>query len=194
MGIHFRAIRSFLGRFVREYQNLVQVAQWQGRGVGLSWQATIHMGAGARLIIGAGSTIGSHTTLNLVGDPALPKESASALFIGRNTSVNEFNNIRAGGCTVRIGDDCLISQFVSIIGINHSIDDLEVPIRQAPWNRSGSGVTIGNNVWIGCGAIVLPSVLVGDGAVIGAGAVVTRDVPPRAIVAGVPAKLVRYRC
>lgn len=54
-------------------------------------------------------------------------------------------------------------------------------------------VLIGNDVWIGHGAIILSNVSIGDGAAIGAGAVVTKDVPPYAIVAGNPAKVVRYR-
>ncbi len=54
-------------------------------------------------------------------------------------------------------------------------------------------VTIGNDVWIGAGAIVLGGVTIGDGAIVAAGAVVTRDVPPYAIVGGVPAKLIRHR-
>ena len=55
------------------------------------------------------------------------------------------------------------------------------------------GVNIGNDVWIGYDAVVLPGVTIGDGAVVGANAVVTKDVPPYAIVAGVPAKVLRYR-
>ena len=54
-------------------------------------------------------------------------------------------------------------------------------------------IIIGNDVWIGANAIILPGVTVGDGAIVGAGAVVSRDVPPYAIVAGVPAKILRYR-
>jgi len=60
------------------------------------------------------------------------------------------------------------------------------------WRRS-QAVTIGHDVWIGHGAIILPGRAVGDGAVVAAGAVVTKDVAPYAIVAGVPARLVRWR-
>ena len=56
-----------------------------------------------------------------------------------------------------------------------------------------SGVKINNDVYIGLNAIIMPGVTIGDGAVVGAGAVVTKDVPPYAIVAGVPAKVVKYR-
>lgn len=52
---------------------------------------------------------------------------------------------------------------------------------------------IGNDVWIGCSVIVMPGVSIGDGAVVGAGAIVTKDVEPYAVVSGVPARLMRYR-
>lgn len=54
-------------------------------------------------------------------------------------------------------------------------------------------ITIGNDVWIGCRAMVLDGVTIGDGAIIAAGAVVTKDVPPYAIVGGVPAKIIKFR-
>lgn len=54
-------------------------------------------------------------------------------------------------------------------------------------------VTIGNDVWIGMRSIIMPGVNIGDGSVIGAGAVVTKDVPAYAIVGGVPAKVIKYR-
>ena len=59
--------------------------------------------------------------------------------------------------------------------------------------RRGDRVMVGNDVWIGHAAILLPGVTVGDGAVIGANSVVTRDVEPNAVVAGSPARLLRYR-
>ncbi|WP_050591074.1 MULTISPECIES: CatB-related O-acetyltransferase [unclassified Mesorhizobium] len=60
-------------------------------------------------------------------------------------------------------------------------------------NGRPGGIILGNDVWIGHGSIILPGVSIGDGAVVGAGSVVTKDVPPYAIVAGNAARLIRYR-
>jgi acetyltransferase-like isoleucine patch superfamily enzyme len=60
-------------------------------------------------------------------------------------------------------------------------------------NNRNLDVFIGNDVWIGCRAIIMAGVTIGDGAVIGSGAVVTKDVPPYAVVGGVPAKVIKYR-
>ena len=84
---------------------------------------------------------------------------------------------------VTIGDHVMCGPNVSIITANHPLDAMA--------RRRGDTVvkpiTIGNDVWIGTGAIILPGVTVGDGAVIAAGAVVKDDVPPYTMVAGVPA-------
>ena len=92
---------------------------------------------------------------------------------------------------VSIGRECVIADRVMMIDFDHGVVDVEKPIRfQGIYKRD---VRVGNNVWIGYGACVLRGTTVGDNAVIGANAVVTRDVPANAVVGGVPARLLRMR-
>ncbi|MBQ0126568.1 MAG: CatB-related O-acetyltransferase [Bacteroidales bacterium] len=107
----------------------------------------------------------------------------------------------------KVGRYCSIGKRCIIGAASHSIDHLSTsPVFTQQHNRLGVSFTerdlfktaykttnIGNDVWIGSCAIVLSGVNVGDGAVVGAGAVVTKDVPPYAVVGGVPAKIIRYR-
>lgn len=93
--------------------------------------------------------------------------------------------------TVRIGRGTLIGGFVTIIDANHRVDDRTRPIREQGGERRP--IDIGEDVWIGTNAVILPGVRIGDGAVVAANATVTKDVPPMAIVAGTPARLLRMR-
>lgn len=96
-------------------------------------------------------------------------------------------------CDLEVGDSVLFAPRVAIIGRNdHHIDLPGTFIWDSPRGESKK-VIIGSDCWIGYGAIILSGVRIGDGAVVAAGSVVTRDVPPRTIVAGVPAVRVRER-
>ncbi|RWU23470.1 maltose acetyltransferase [Pseudomonas alkylphenolica] len=103
--------------------------------------------------------------------------------VGRNVFMN-FNCVILDVCPVNIGDDCQIGPAVQIYTADHPLD----PALRRSGLESGRPVTIGSNVWIGGGAIILPGVTVGNDAVIGAGSVVTRDVPAGATVVGNPAR------
>ena len=119
----------------------------------------------------------------------------SGLYIGKNTYIGYCN---------KIGKFTSISFDVKIGLVAHPLDYLSTSpilyskrrgwLKETIYNDSQSGfVEIGNDVLISANAIILAGVKIGDGAVIGAGALVNRDVPPYAIVAGVPAKIIRYR-
>jgi maltose O-acetyltransferase len=91
----------------------------------------------------------------------------------------------SGGITV--GDYCQIGPRVSLETITHQLN----PIQGAMRPSETKPILVGSHVWIGAGAILLPGVTVGDGAVIAAGAVVTKDVPPCTMVGGIPAQVLR---
>jgi maltose O-acetyltransferase len=89
---------------------------------------------------------------------------------------------------ITIGDNCMFAARATISTFTH--DYTRSPMNSVTITKP---VAIGNDVWLGIGATVMPGVVVGDGAVIGAHALVTRNVPPYAIVVGVPAKVMKYR-
>lgn len=109
--------------------------------------------------------------------------------LGRDVHLNDFVHIWGGG-GVTLGDHVLVASHVVITSQSHDVNALASGLlyRETDDLRP---VTIGRNVWIGSGATILPGVEIGDDSVIAAGAVVTRSVPPRSLVMGVPGKVVR---
>ena len=95
-----------------------------------------------------------------------------------------------GRCT--IGDYVMMGEDCTIITRNHKFDRTDVPMMEQGFEEEKS-VCIGNDVWIGDRVMIMPGVHIGDGCVIGAGSVVTRDIPPYSVAAGVPAKVIRSR-
>lgn len=97
------------------------------------------------------------------------------------------------GCNeyIRIGADCMIADSVSIRDTDHNFDSIDVPmIKQGIKTEK---VIIEDDVWIGYGAVITKGIHIGKGSIVAANAVVTKNVPPNAIVGGVPAKLIKYR-
>jgi acetyltransferase-like isoleucine patch superfamily enzyme len=145
----------------------------------------------SRFTLGNGVFIGANTVLLCMDDPKGIKGTAK-LSIGNGTSIGEMNNIRAGGGSISIGKKCILSQHINIVAANHLIKKDQMMIDQE-WDKEKNFVVIGDDVWIGTNVSIMPGVRIGNGAVIGAGSVVTKDVEPYAIVAGVPAKVLKYR-
>jgi len=117
--------------------------------------------------------------------PPFYTDCGKNIIIGKNVFINSGCRFQDQGGII-IGDDALIGHNVVLATLNHGFaPDKRKDLHPAP-------IVIGNNVWIGANATVLPGVTIGDNAVIAAGAVVTKDVPENAIVAGVPAKIVKY--
>ncbi len=91
---------------------------------------------------------------------------------------------------INIGNNCLIAPFCYFVDSDHGID-INCLIREQL--MTSSPITVGDDVWIGTSAVITKGVTIGNGAVIAAHAVVNHDVPSNAIVAGVPAKIIKYR-
>lgn len=112
----------------------------------------------------------------------------SGIRIGRDSLIGEYNVIRGQG-GVTIGDRVYTSPMVQIVAVNHVFDDPTRPFVEQ--GITAQGIVVEDDVWIGSGAVITDGVRVGQGAVVAAGAVVTGDVPPHVVVAGVPARVVR---
>jgi len=112
----------------------------------------------------------------------------SDLTIGNNSGIG----IDCVTVNMRIGNDAMMGPECVFLPHNHRFDRLDIPMCQQGFIEA-EPIVIGDDVWIGTRVIVLPGVKIGSHSIIGAGAVVTKDVPPYAIVAGVPAKIIKMR-
>ncbi|HEY5696814.1 MAG TPA: sugar O-acetyltransferase [Acidimicrobiales bacterium] len=108
------------------------------------------------------------------------------LSIGARTFAN-FGLVALDCAPITIGDDVQIGPNVALLTPTHPIDP---DLRRAGW-EAAQPITIGDNVWLGGGAIVLPGVTIGSDTVVGAGAVVSRDLPQGVVAVGNPARVIR---
>lgn len=105
--------------------------------------------------------------------------------LGDHISINrgvEFYPDFFGGHRIVLGNHVRVAPHVRFHAGAHDIGDLD-------YRHSGGPITVGDDVWIGAGAVILPGVTIGDRSVIGAGSVVTRDIPPDSVAVGVPARV-----
>jgi len=104
--------------------------------------------------------------------------------------LGDYNFVGAAG-GIRIGANVLIGQGVRFHSENHVFRRVDIPIKEQ--GVTNEGIVVEDDVWLGSGVIVLDGVTIGRGAIVAAGSVVTKDVPPLAIVGGVPAKIIKFR-
>ena len=108
------------------------------------------------------------------------------VLIGDYTRIGLHNTIIG---PVRIGSHVNLAQGITVTALNHNFDDTNKRIDEQ--GVSTKAVIINDDVWIGANAVILPGVTIGNHCVVAAGAVVTKDVPPHSLVAGVPAKVIK---
>lgn len=105
--------------------------------------------------------------------------------VGRNVFINACCHFQDHG-GITIGDQCQIGHNVVLATLNHGTAPEDRP------HTYPAPISLGRNVWIGSNATILPGVTIGDNAIVGAGAVVTHNVAPNTIVAGVPARVIKH--
>jgi len=141
----------------------------------------LEIGSNATLRVGRWAWIGHGSKIRVhEGEVEIGAKSV----LGQECTISAYQH-------VSIGRECIIADRVMLIDFDHGVTEVERPIRaQGIYKRD---VHVGNNVWIGYGACVLRGVSVGDNAIVGTSAVLTRTVPDNAVVAGVPARVIRMR-
>jgi len=141
----------------------------------------LEIGPTATLHLGRWSWLGHGTKIRVhEGEVHIGAKSV----IGQECTVSAYQH-------VSIGRECIIADRVMLIDFDHGVVEVERPIRaQGIYKRD---VRVGHNVWMGYGACVLRGVTIGDNSIVGTSAVVTKTVPSNAVVAGVPARIIRMR-
>ena len=174
-------------------------------GMGCMFEAGVKIQKGSRIKLGNQVYLGRSVLLDA------ERFGGGHIVIGNRSEIHDFSRISAYGGRVEIGEDCSVNAFcnlqgnggikignmvriashVVIIAGNHGFDNLNIPIMSQP--ETTEGIVICDDVWIGANASILDGVTISTGTVIAAGAVVTKDVAPFHIVAGVPARTIKIR-
>ncbi len=118
-----------------------------------------------------------------------PEGKSGQVSIGENTYIGPFSYL--SGQSIAIGKNCLLGPYVGILANNHVFQDPHRPICEQ--GHTYEGIKIEDDCWIGAGVKVMDGVNIGHGSVVGAGAVVTKDLPAYSVAVGVPAKIIKTR-
>lgn len=181
VSLPFRLLRPFAYYWGRIWNNGRAAAQIPGLDPSVQFDGSVTVLGTGNVKIGEKSRIGDLAELTTNHD--------GVIRIGREVRLNRGATICAY-TEVSIGDYSMVGEFVSIRDANHGIRKGEL-VRSQP--HDAKPIRIGSDVWVGRGACILPGVTIGDGAIIGANSIVTKDVPPDCIAAGIPAKIIRER-
>jgi acetyltransferase-like isoleucine patch superfamily enzyme len=182
-----RAHRMLSPRYLRTYGRLLWLKlRFRGRlqtdGIAfVGPRVTFEIGPGAVVHLGRWSWVGHGCKIRAhEGEVRIGAKTV----LGQEVTISAYQHIS-------IGRECIVADRVMLIDFDHGMAEAERPVReQGIYKRD---VRIGHNVWVGYGACFLRGVTVGDNSAVGTYAVVTTDVPANAVVAGVPARVLRMR-
>jgi acetyltransferase-like isoleucine patch superfamily enzyme len=153
----------------------------------------IHIGKYTILETKFESTIQFNTNIVIHNFVKLVAEDNGKIIFGNRVNIGDYSTIRASRATVEIGSNTMLGQYVKLLSTNHAYKIKDKFIYEQDIDLNKIGIKIGNDCWLGAGCIVLPGVTIGDGVVVGAHAVVTKNIPDYAVVVGNPAKIISYR-
>lgn len=173
-----------------------------GRGVRLAYSS--RLSAGRDLIIEDGAEVNCLATGGIqlgnrvtIGKFAIIRPSnlyggaiGAGLVMGDHSNIGPFSYVGCSG-PIRIGNNVMISPRVSLYAENHVIAGIDLPMKEQGVTQKG--IVIEDDCWIAANSIILDGVTIGRGSVVAAGAVVSKDVPPYSVVAGVPARIIKSR-
>jgi len=118
---------------------------------------------------------------------------ACHIIIGNEVYLGDFSIIRGARCKIHISECSIIGQGVKLLATNHKYINKALLVKNQDIDTLKNGIYIGRDCWVGAGACILAGVQIGDGAVVGAMSVVTKNVEPYAVVVGNPAKQITTR-
>ena len=134
-----------------------------------------------------------HCESDLALSPPWDIRGEQHIFIGQDVYIGPHVVMLADkGAEIHIGNKVMVGPQVKLIANDHRVDDPAIPIKYSGYSESG-GIWVGNDVWIGAGAIILKGVHIGDSSVIGAGSVLTKDAGAGEVWVGNPARKVKER-
>ena len=174
-------------------------------GKGVVFGKSITIRNPSKIVIGNNVIIDENVMLDAKGVDNNGIVLENGVFLGRNTILSCKNgditlkeNVNIGfNCyvvslnKVEIGEDTLIAAYTYIIGGGHSSEKTDIAFRDQ--KKHAIGIKIGKNAWFGAKSIIMDGCSVGDNSIIGAGAIVTKDIPEYSVAVGMPAKVVRDR-
>ncbi len=140
------------------------------------------------IVFGDSVTIGRYAMIRPSG--YYSREIGEGMCLGDNSNIGPYCYIGCSGL-VTIGKNVLMGPRVTMVAENHNFEDTSIPIKQQGVTRSP--ITIEDDCWLASNCVILAGVHIGQGSVVAAGAVVTKDVPPNTIVGGIPARVIRTR-
>jgi acetyltransferase-like isoleucine patch superfamily enzyme len=198
----FQDMRGAAGIFFR---NLFYPLLFKKTGRGVSFGKSITIRHPHRISIEDDVVIDDYCVLDAKGIDNDGIYISENVFVGRGTilsckngdiilekNVNiGFNSEIFSGSKVVIGQNTLIAAYVYIIGGGHDYSRADIPISEQ--EKPSYGIKVGKNCWLGAGSKVFDGVSIGEDTIIGAGAVVSRDIPPFSVATGIPARVAKSR-